>query len=228
MISQRALNGLTNLSIISQQSVDKRNIFGELSWSFSDLLWSQLVSHKSQLVFSESAVDRTMSAQWTLNGCMLVSQRMLIAQRSPCSIFMIFAQNLISGPSMSAQGSPGAFPMQKQLFRRSWRLPRDLAHFWSLNGAQWTPSCACGKGSLIMIRWWGPQGRYCHRLCTAIAPFWFSTEHLWTVLIPFWLSTDIMWIADGGVVKIIVVRAYLLIPWYLLASYGFDGNCRAA
>ena len=31
---------------------------------------------------------------------------------------------------------------------------------------------------------------YCHRLCTAIAPFWFSTEHLWTVITPFWLLTD--------------------------------------
>ena len=27
-----------------------------------------------------------------------------------------------------------------------------------------------------------PEGRYRHRLCTAIAPFWFSTEHLWTSL----------------------------------------------
>ena len=26
---------------------------------------------------------------------------------------------------------------------------------------------------------WEPEGRYHHRLCTAIAPFWFSTEHLW-------------------------------------------------
>ena len=26
--------------------------------------------------------------------------------------------------------------------------------------------------------------------CTAIAPFWFSTEHRWTAIVPFWLSTD--------------------------------------
>ena len=37
---------------------------------------------------------------------------------------------------------------------------------------------------------WEPEGRYCHRLCTAIAAFWFSTEHLWILLAPFWLSTD--------------------------------------
>ena len=35
-----------------------------------------------------------------------------------------------------------------------------------------------------------PEGHYCHRFCTAIAPFWFSMEHLLTVLMPFWLSTD--------------------------------------
>ena len=35
-----------------------------------------------------------------------------------------------------------------------------------------------------------PEGGYHHRLCTAIAPFWFSTEHLWILMVPFWLSTD--------------------------------------
>ena len=35
-ISQRALNGLTSLSMISQESFNKRNIVGELSWLFSD------------------------------------------------------------------------------------------------------------------------------------------------------------------------------------------------
>ena len=33
---------------------------------------------------------------------------------------------------------------------------------------------------------------YHHRLCTAIAPFWFSTEHLWAAITPFWLSNDDM------------------------------------
>ena len=36
---------------------------------------------------------------------------------------------------------------------------------------------------------WAPEGRYCHWLCTAIAPFWFSTE-LFSAIAPFWLSTD--------------------------------------
>ena len=27
-------------------------------------------------------------------------------------------------------------------------------------------------------------------LCTAIAPLWFSTEHLWAAIMPFWLSID--------------------------------------
>ena len=37
---------------------------------------------------------------------------------------------------------------------------------------------------------WEPEGRYRHRHCTAIAPFWFSTEHLWIVIATFLLSTD--------------------------------------
>ena len=37
---------------------------------------------------------------------------------------------------------------------------------------------------------WEPEGRYFHKLCTALAPFWFSTEHLWMMIMPFWLSTD--------------------------------------
>ena len=38
---------------------------------------------------------------------------------------------------------------------------------------------------------WETEGRYYS--CTksmAIAPIWFSTEHLWIVIAPFWLSTD--------------------------------------
>ena len=38
---------------------------------------------------------------------------------------------------------------------------------------------------------WEPEGRYYHWLCT-IAPFWFSTEHIWAAITPFWLSTDDM------------------------------------
>ena len=46
--------------------------------------------------------------------------------------------------------------------------------------------------SLKMLNW-DPEGRYCHRLWTAIALFWFSKEHLWTAITPFWLSTDDVW-----------------------------------
>ena len=45
-----------------------------------------------------------------------------------------------------------------------------------------------------MFRW--EPGHFSHRLCTAaIAPFWFSTEHLWTAIAPFWLSTEHFWTA---------------------------------
>ena len=39
---------------------------------------------------------------------------------------------------------------------------------------------------------WEPEGRYCCTKSMAIAPFWFSTEHLWAAITPFWLSADDM------------------------------------
>ena len=39
---------------------------------------------------------------------------------------------------------------------------------------------------------WEPKGGYCCTKSMAIAPFWFSTEHLWFAIAPFWLSTDDM------------------------------------
>ena len=35
-----------------------------------------------------------------------------------------------------------------------------------------------------------PEGRYCCTKYMAIAPFWFSMEHLWILIAPFCLSTD--------------------------------------
>ena len=40
---------------------------------------------------------------------------------------------------------------------------------------------------------WEPEW---HNHCTksiAIAPFWFSTEHLWIAITPFWFSAESMW-----------------------------------
>ena len=37
---------------------------------------------------------------------------------------------------------------------------------------------------------WEPEGRYCHWLCTVIAPFLCSADHLWRAFISFWLSSD--------------------------------------
>ena len=36
------------------------------------------------------------------------------------------------------------------------------------------------------------EGHYCHRLCTAKAPFWSSRKPLWILIVPFWLSTEDM------------------------------------
>ena len=48
------------------------------------------------------------------------------------------------------------------------------------------------------IFYWEPEGHYRHWFCTAIVPFWFSTEHRWKVITPFWLSTDITVLSEGG------------------------------
>ena len=51
----------------------------------------------------------------------------------------------------------------------------------------WEPE-GCDYYSKIFL--WEPEGRYHHTFCTTIAPFWFSTEHLWILIVPFWLSTE--------------------------------------
>ena len=46
---------------------------------------------------------------------------------------------------------------------------------------------------------WEPEGRYCHRLCTAIAPFWLSAKSLfndWTSLNSALLAPN-WWIYNG-------------------------------
>ena len=43
---------------------------------------------------------------------------------------------------------------------------------------------------------WDPEGRYCCIKSMAIAPFWFSMEHLWTAIAPLWLSTDDIYLYD--------------------------------
>ena len=53
----------------------------------------------------------------------------------------------------------------------------------------WEPEgCYCSS----KIFRWEPDGRYRHRLFTAIALFWFSREHRWAAITPFWFSTDVL------------------------------------
>ena len=49
---------------------------------------------------------------------------------------------------------------------------------------------------------WEPEGRYCCTKSMAMAPFWFSVEHLCSAITPFWLSTD-----------------NIIILWYIIAQY---------
>ena len=54
---------------------------------------------------------------------------------------------------------------------------------------RWEPE---GRYSSSEMFRWEPEGRYCCTKSMAIAPFWFSTEHLWSAIAPFWLSADDM------------------------------------
>ena len=58
-----------------------------------------------------------------------------------------------------------------------------------LNIVSWEPE---GSYHYSTMFHWEPEGQYHHRLCTAIAPFWFSTELRWTAITPFLFSADII------------------------------------
>ena len=76
-------------------------------------------------------------------------------------------------------------------FRLIWIL---WGFFFFLHIVSWEPE---GRYCSSKMFHWEPEGRYCHWLCTAIAPFWFSTEHLWAAVTPFWLSTDDIYTYKG-------------------------------
>ena len=61
----------------------------------------------------------------------------------------------------------------------------------------WNMSCiyivsweAEGRYCSLKMFHWELEGRYRCTMYRAIAPFWFSTEHLYLAVTPFWCSTD--------------------------------------
>ena len=73
-----------------------------------------------------------------------------------------------------------------------WRWSQIPFHYWtiplSLNWhvVSWEPE---GRYCNSKMFRWETQGRY-RCVYGNLAPFWFSTEHLWIAITPFWLSTD--------------------------------------
>ena len=64
-----------------------------------------------------------------------------------------------------------------------YQLPWQRPIFCFLTGyniVRWDPE---GRYHYSKMSHWEPEGCYHRRLCTAIAPFWFSTEHLWILKI---------------------------------------------
>ena len=70
---------------------------------------------------------------------------------------------------------------------------------------------------------WEPERRYCCTNSMVIAPFWFSTEHLWIVIAPFWLSTDNFWTLKRSRLKCIFIPLGESVKnTWLALSYMFD------
>ena len=71
-----------------------------------------------------------------------------------------------------------------------------MLHAWNLPNLTWYSrtwsSVESQKGvvSFFNMFHWEPEGRYRHRYCTTIVPFWFSVEHVWTATMSFWHSID--------------------------------------
>ena len=98
--------------MISQESFNKRNMFGELSWSFSDLRWSYFGLLDISAGLSEISDGLPENAHWSLNELSMVSARKqgccwslnecsaAVIQRSPL-ISLKFAENIIFGPQWS-------------------------------------------------------------------------------------------------------------------------------
>ena len=55
------------------------------------------------------------------------------------------------------------------------------------HSVSWEPE---GRYQYLKMFSWELEGGYHYAKSMVIAPFWFSTEHIWIVIVPFWLSTD--------------------------------------
>ena len=56
---------------------------------------------------------------------------------------------------------------------------------------------------------WEPEGHYRHRLCTAIAPLWFSIEHLLTTLTPFLIFVAFLCLSTDDMPKELIINYFI-------------------
>ena len=63
---------------------------------------------------------------------------------------------------------------------------------------------------------WEPEGPCRCTKSMAIAPFWFSMEHLWIVIVPFWFSMEHLWI--------VITPFWFLMEhlWIVIAPFWFS------
>ena len=69
-----------------------------------------------------------------------------------------------------------------------------IVPFWLSTDKFYISSAESQKGAIADQRCFveNQKGAIAIDFVPAIAPFWFSTEHLWSAITPFWLSTDNM------------------------------------
>ena len=91
------------------------------------------------------------------------------------------------------------------------KLGLEVEHIFS-----WEPE---GRYCRSKLFHWEPEGRYCHWLCTAMAPFWFSTEHLWQVCNNAHLALNWRY-AKSNIKKKQYLRFGWFVTCFLLSKYG--------
>ena len=106
-------------------------------------------------------------------------------------------------------------------WRRAWRHVKCSIVSWEPEGHyhystmfRWEPE---GRYHYSTMFRWEPEGRYPCTKSMVIAPFWFSTEHLWIVIMAFWFSADDMVISLDF--KALQTIWHSWVSWHVLSIF---------
>ena len=114
-------------------------------------------------------IDSVIRANWDalINWWERHAQLQPTGLRGECLLDQALRDIIIMGVIMSGGGSSEVnfLAKKKAVFKIKWQWKLDIVS-------------------------WEQEGRYRCTKSMAIAPFWFSMEHLWSAIAPFWLSAD--------------------------------------